>query len=74
MDAIEQVIARRNETRIDTPITAVCSRNDEVVDFHACRDDVNEQVEHIEVKATHLGLGLSPEVYQLIAKRLARVS
>jgi hypothetical protein len=27
---------------------------------------------HVEVEATHLGLGFSPRVYEIIAQRLAR--
>jgi hypothetical protein len=28
-------------------------------------------VEHVEVRTTHVGLGFSPEVYKIIAQRLA---
>jgi hypothetical protein len=28
-------------------------------------------VEHVEVRTTHLGLGFSPDVYKIIAQRLA---
>ena len=71
LDAVELRIAERNQRLIDVPITVLCSRNDEVVDWEACRDDVNAQAVHIEVKTTHLGLGVSPEVLKIVAQRLA---
>ena len=35
-------------------------------------DEGNELIEHVEVDATHLGLGFSAEVFQVVAERLAR--
>ena len=32
------------------------------------------EVEHIEVASTHLGLGIDPDVWRIIADRLASVS
>jgi esterase/lipase len=72
LDAIEAAVAERNRLPLDTPVTAVYSRSDGVVAWQACIDRHAQKVEHVEVETTHLGLGLSPEVFQIIAERLAR--
>jgi pimeloyl-ACP methyl ester carboxylesterase len=72
IDAIEAEIESRNQISLTTPVTAIYSRRDNVVAWEACIDHFTSDVEHIEVKATHLGLGFSPEVYKIIAERLAQ--
>jgi hypothetical protein len=42
------------------------------VHWRACIDSSNPDVEHVEVGATHIGLGFSPEVFGIVAERLAR--
>jgi pimeloyl-ACP methyl ester carboxylesterase len=72
LDAIEAAVDERNRVPIRVPVTAVYSRRDGVVAWRACIDPHGPQVEHVEVRTTHLGLGFSPEVFQVIAQRLAR--
>jgi len=72
LDEIEAAVAERNRLPLATPVTAVYSRSDGVVAWQACIDRHAQNVEHVEVETTHLGLGLSPEVFQIIAERLAR--
>jgi pimeloyl-ACP methyl ester carboxylesterase len=72
LDEIEAAVAKRDRTPLRVPVTAVYSRADGVVAWRACIDSTNEGVEHVEVTTTHLGLGLAPEVYRVIAERLAR--
>jgi pimeloyl-ACP methyl ester carboxylesterase len=72
LDRIEASIAARDATPLRTPVTAVYSRNDRVVAWRACIDSVNSGVEHVEVTTTHVGLGFSPEVFEIIARSLAR--
>jgi esterase/lipase len=74
IDAIEAEIEVRNRISLTTPVTAIYSRADAVVAWKACIDHHTSNVEHIEVKTTHLGLGFSPEVYQIIAQRLAETA
>ncbi len=62
----------REATPIRVPITAIWSRADGIVPWQACIDRRSPDVENIEVGATHIGLGFSPDVYRLIAERLAR--
>jgi hypothetical protein len=70
MAAIEAEIELRNRISLRTPVTAIYSRADAVVAWEACIDE-NGDVEHVEVRTTHVGLGFSPEVYKIIARRLA---
>ena len=59
---------------IGVPITAIYSRADAIVHWRACIDRESADVEHVEVAATHLGLGFSAEVFAHVAQRLARAS
>ncbi|HWP60751.1 MAG TPA: hypothetical protein VNL14_22850 [Candidatus Acidoferrales bacterium] len=72
LDRIEAEIASRNRVGLITPVTAIYSRSDAVVAWQACMDPHCSNVEHVEVASTHIGLGFSPEVYRIIAERLAR--
>jgi pimeloyl-ACP methyl ester carboxylesterase len=72
LDAIEAEVAARNRQPLETPVTAVYSRSDGVVAWQACIDRHARNVEHVEVETTHLGLGFSPDVFRIIAERLAR--
>jgi pimeloyl-ACP methyl ester carboxylesterase len=72
LDAIEAAVAARGAVPLSVPVTAIYSRADGVVLWEACRDDTSPQVEHVEVSTTHVGLGFCPEVWEVIALRLAR--
>jgi len=71
LDAIEAEVAARERVPINCPITAIYTRNDGVVAWQACIDRSSPQVEHVEVRSTHLGLGVDPEVFRIVADRLA---
>jgi len=73
LDAIEAHIhdRQRMSPPMRVPVTAIFSRRDGVVAWQACIDQINQSVEHVEVKSSHLGLGFDPKVYRLIAARLA---
>ena len=72
LDEIEAEVARRKEVPLRVPTTAIYSRNDGIVDWRACIDDeAGGPIEHVEVEATHLGLGFSADVFRLVARRLA---
>lgn len=72
LDEIEDSIDQRYARPLRVPVTAIYSKLDRVVAWQACIDQRSRQVEHIEVRTTHVGLGLSPDVYQVIGERLAR--
>jgi pimeloyl-ACP methyl ester carboxylesterase len=50
--------------------TAIYSRTDGVVDWRYCR--TGKEKDDFEVTGTHLGLAFNPEVYRIIANRLAK--
>lgn len=52
-------------------MTAIYSRGDGVVAWQACIDRHTPDVEHVEVRGTHTGLGFNPDVYAILADRLA---
>jgi pimeloyl-ACP methyl ester carboxylesterase len=72
IDAIAAEIDSRNQTLLLTPVTAIYSRIDAIVAWQACIDPHGTSVEHVEVRTTHLGFGFSPEVFKIIAQRLAQ--
>lgn len=71
LDEIEAKVAERDAVPLTVPVTAIYSKRDGIVAWQACIDHVNEHVEHIEVGASHLGMGLSPDVFEIVARRLA---
>lgn len=72
MEAIAADVDLRNQTLLLTPVTAIYSRFDAIVAWQACIDPHSTSVEHVEVRTTHFGLGFSPEVFKIIAQRLAQ--
>lgn len=56
---------------IEVPLTVVFSRRDGIVSWQACLDHTSPRVEHVEVSSTHLGMGVDPDVWAVVAERLA---
>lgn len=57
---------------ITVPITAIFTKRDGVVDWRACIDRFSTDVRHVEVRSSHIGLGLDPDVWLATAAALAR--
>ena len=72
LDAIEAEVAERSRRPLPVPIISVYSRADGVVAWEACIDTTSVRAENIEVRASHVGLGFSPDVYEIVAGRLCR--
>lgn len=71
-DEIERVVAEVNAgSSIDVPLTVIFSRRDGIVAWEASIDDWSPRARHVEVKSTHLGLGIDPDVWLLVAEALA---
>jgi len=51
----------------DVGFTALYSRTDGVVDWHACLDPA---AEHVEVRASHIGMGANQQVYAEVGNAL----
>lgn len=73
LEALASAIEARNRVSLCTPVIAIYSRRDAVVAWQACIDHNGANVEHVEVRTTHLGFGFCPDVYKIIAQRLAGV-
>ncbi len=58
-------------TPIPVPLTILFSRRDGVVSWQACLDHSSPAAEHIEIASTHLGMGFDPDVWSIVAERLA---
>jgi pimeloyl-ACP methyl ester carboxylesterase len=74
LEAMAAAIELRNKTSMCTPVIAIYSRRDGIVAWRACIDSNGTNVEHIEVRTTHFGFGFSPDVYKIIAQRLAGIA
>jgi pimeloyl-ACP methyl ester carboxylesterase len=71
IDEIEQIIIEREDANVlTTPVTAIYSKTDGIVAWQACIDEKSPNVEHIEVKASHIGLGISADVFRILGERL----
>ena len=71
VDHIEQVVAARYETPLEVPVVAIYSKRDRVVAWEACIDRWSPDVRHVEVSATHVGLGISARVVSVVADEVA---
>ena len=57
---------------IRVPLTILFSRQDGVVSWQSCIDHASPSAEHVEIRSTHLGMGFDPDVWAIVADRLAR--
>lgn len=71
LDKFEREVHERNLMGIACPLTAIYSKTDGVVAWRAALDTYNPQARNVQVSASHLGLGVNPFVWQIIAKTLA---
>ena len=74
IEAIAAEVEQRNRIgNLEVPVVAFYSRKDGLVAWQACIDHQTPNIEHVEVKAAHLGFGFSADVYKVIAQRLTQV-
>lgn len=69
---IRRLVDERHQVPIEVALTAMWSRNDGIVLPEACIDVRTPGVENIEITSTHLGMGVDPQVWSIVADRLAR--
>lgn len=67
-----QSAQRERDMPVQQPITAIFTRADGIVSWSACIDRTSPRVRHVEVGSTHMGLGMDPEVWWVVAKALAQ--
>lgn len=70
MEAFELDVHQRNSIGFKQAITSIYSKTDGVVGWQASVDTYNKHANNIEVSGSHLGLGLNPKVWKIIAKTL----
>ncbi len=71
VDAIAAEVDERNKRLLTVPVTAIFSKSDRVVDWRACIDHLNPDVEHVEIDGPHAGMPINPDVFDLVARSLA---
>jgi pimeloyl-ACP methyl ester carboxylesterase len=67
---LSQLLKLRQQSKINVPIKAIYSKLDGIVAWKACIDDVNDDVEHFEIRGSHVGMGSNVEVFRLLSKLL----
>jgi alpha/beta superfamily hydrolase len=73
VDAIAATITARESNPISVPVTSIYSKRDGIVGWQASIDKYTAGADHVEVNTTHFGLGICPEVFKIVARKLASV-
>ena len=68
---LSQLLMQRQKSPIRAPIRAIYSKLDGIVAWKACIDEVSPDVQHFEIRGTHVGMGTNAEVFRLLADLLA---
>ena len=71
LNEIEREVDARTVVPLKVPVTAIYSKRDGVVAWEACINETSDTVEHVEVMSSHIGMGISSTVYNIISTRLA---
>jgi hypothetical protein len=71
LEAFELDVHQRNLIGFSQPVTSIYSKSDGVVGWEASIDIYNKHANNIEVFGSHLGLGVNPQVWLVIANTLA---
>ncbi|MEM1414377.1 MAG: alpha/beta hydrolase [Myxococcota bacterium] len=69
---LEQIAEAEAVAPLRCPVTVIYSRRDGVVDWRACLDHQTPHAVHREVRSTHLGLGIDPDVWEAVADGIER--
>ena len=67
LDEFELDVHQRNSIGLTQPITSIYSKSDGVVGWQASIDIYNQQANNLEVSGSHMGLGVNPKVWLIIA-------
>ena len=70
-DQIDQQTLDNVPTPANVPTTAIYTKEDGVVPWELCLEDEDHWHQNIQVRGSHLGLGVNPLVLQIVADRLA---
>lgn len=67
LDEFELDVHQRNAIGLTQPVTSIYSKSDGVVGWQASVDIYNPHAINLEVPGSHMGLGVNPKVWLLIA-------
>ncbi|MFT4807284.1 MAG: putative esterase YcpF (UPF0227 family) [Paraglaciecola sp.] len=67
LEEFELDVHQRNAIGLTQPVTSIYSKSDGVVSWQASVDIYNQQARNIEVNSSHMGLGVNPKVWLIIA-------
>jgi pimeloyl-ACP methyl ester carboxylesterase len=67
LDEFELDVHQRNSIGLIQPVTSIYSKSDGVVGWQASVDTYNQHANNLEVTGSHLGLGVNPKVWLMIA-------
>lgn len=65
-------VREQDRPRLGVPATSIYSRTDGVAPWQTCIDAAGEACENIEVRGSHIGMGVNPAVIVAILDRLAQ--
>lgn len=68
---IESQIEKRRTQPIEVPLTTIYSSNDGIVNWQTCIDHESPNNKNVKVTSTHIGMGVDPEVWLLLAEFFA---
>lgn len=71
-DKDTQAQLRESATVLPVPSTAIFSKGDGIVAWQTCREPEGATTDNIEVRGSHIGLGVNPVVLYAIADRLTQ--
>ncbi len=71
MDALEATLHQRNLVSITQPLTVIYSDNDGVVPSSIAVDHYNDHARHVKVGSTHIAMGVSANIWRILADTLA---
>lgn len=67
------IFGRRSSQPLRRPVTVVASKADRIVPYARAFDD-QDHATNVEVRSTHFGMGIDPDVWRAVAKALAAQS
>ncbi|MFZ9018118.1 MAG: esterase/lipase family protein [Ilumatobacteraceae bacterium] len=70
LDRIDEYVADRRGRPVGCDVVAIHSRRDGVVGWRACLDVDTPNTVNVEVRSSHLGMGVDPDVWMAIADAL----
>lgn len=74
IDDLEREVHERNMRGIECPVTSIYSKSDGIVAWRASVDTYNTHAKNVAIPGSHIGLGVNPLAWNIIAETLAENS